>query len=155
MSSLLEVASRVSALPVHGPFRVARKFSMEFVLNCRNVARSVRSVINDSYLLSVFTEDVALSKQQKRDRQHQSKTRLRVLRRDHYRCRGCDKTGDEVTLEIYQLQPHSFDPEDLITVCTPCQTLIERLRLSADQIPDLLRQLWAHLYPRRDKQCRS
>jgi 5-methylcytosine-specific restriction endonuclease McrA len=122
---------------------------MEFVLNCLNAARSIRSVINHSSPLSAFAQDVALSKKQQRDRRHQSQTRLRVLRRDHYRCRGCDKTGDEVTLEIHQIQSDSFDPEGLITLCTTCQALVERWRLSADQIPDLLRQLWAHLYPRR------
>lgn len=124
--------------------------SMEFVLSCLNAARSIRSVINHSSPLSAFAQDVALSKKQKRARRHQSRTRLRVLRRDYYRCRGCDKTGDEVTLEIHKIQSDSFDTENLITLCTACLGLVERLRLSADQIPDLLRQLWAHLYPRRD-----
>ncbi len=77
----------------------------------------------------------------------ESKTRLCVLRRDHYRCRGCDTKGDEVTLNIHQIQSETSNIEEKLTLCARCQDIVQRLNLRADRIPEFLQQLWCQLYP--------
>lgn len=75
-----------------------------------------------------------------------SRLRLRVLRRDRYRCRGCDRRGDEVTLEVYSLTPECFDISQSLTLCVRCSSVSKDLSLAAGNIPELLRRLWRHLH---------
>lgn len=72
--------------------------------------------------------------------------RLRILHRDRYRCRGCDKKAREVTLRIHQIRPGVSPPEDALTLCIGCRSLAKHLELKAIDIPDFLRSLWRHLH---------
>jgi hypothetical protein len=56
--------------------------------------------------------------------------RMRVLRRDHYRCRACEKKGDEITLRVYPIRPLGSHVETMVTLCASCQSLLETLRLN-------------------------
>ncbi len=80
--------------------------------------------------------------------------RMKVVRRDRYRCRGCDRRGDEVTLEIHQICPGASDMAGMLALCPNCRELANAFQLSGDHIPDFLRQLWRHLHhsvPQRGK----
>jgi hypothetical protein len=56
--------------------------------------------------------------------------RMQVLRRDHYRCRACDKKGDEITLHVYPIRPLGSQVETMVTLCASCQSLMETLKLN-------------------------
>lgn len=75
-----------------------------------------------------------------------SRQRLKVVRRDRYRCRGCDRKGDEVTLDIHLIRPQASDVNAMLALCPNCRELANRLKLNADHIPDFLRQLWCNLH---------
>ena len=49
-----------------------------------------------------------------------ARVRMKVLRRDGYRCRGCARPGDEITLQVCLVRLHS---ERLwaLTLCPSCQ----------------------------------
>ena len=72
--------------------------------------------------------------------------RMKVVRRDRYRCRSCDRRGDEVTLEIHQICPGASDITGMLTLCPNCRELANAFQLSGTHIPDFLRQLWRHLH---------
>ncbi len=72
--------------------------------------------------------------------------RMKVVRRDRYRCRGCDRRGDEVTLEIHQICPGASDTAGMLALCPNCLELANAFQLSGAHIPDFLRQLWRHLH---------
>lgn len=72
--------------------------------------------------------------------------RLKVVRRDRYRCRGCDRKGDEVTLDIHLIRPQASDINAMLALCPNCRGLANRLKLSCDHIPDFLRQLWCNFH---------
>jgi hypothetical protein len=57
--------------------------------------------------------------------------RMRVLRRDRYRCRACDRKGDEITLCVYPIRSLRSHSETMVTLCAGCQRLLENLRLNA------------------------
>jgi 5-methylcytosine-specific restriction endonuclease McrA len=52
--------------------------------------------------------------------QSPARVRMKVLRRDGYRCRGCARPGDEITLQVCLVRLHS---ERLwaLTLCPSCQ----------------------------------
>jgi hypothetical protein len=56
--------------------------------------------------------------------------RMRALRRDRYRCRACDKKGDEITLCVYPIRSLRSHAETMVTLCAGCQSLLENLRLN-------------------------
>jgi hypothetical protein len=56
--------------------------------------------------------------------------RMRVLRRDRYRCRACDRQGDEITLCVYPIRSLRSHAETMVTLCAGCQRLLENLRLN-------------------------
>jgi hypothetical protein len=72
--------------------------------------------------------------------------RLKIIRRDRHRCRGCDRTGEEVVLEIHQIQPGASDPTEMVALCPNCRNLASVLGLTGTHIPDFLRLLWRHLH---------
>jgi 5-methylcytosine-specific restriction endonuclease McrA len=72
--------------------------------------------------------------------------RSRVLRRDHRRCRGCDRKEGEVPLKIHQIRPGASQVEDVLTLCVSCRILARNLELQGLDIPDFLRLLWRHLH---------
>ena len=75
-----------------------------------------------------------------------SKLRIRTIRRDHYRCRACDKKGDEITLVVHRIHPDVFHATGLLTLCPLCETLARRHRITAQNIPQFLQVLWRHLH---------
>jgi hypothetical protein len=72
--------------------------------------------------------------------------RMRVLRRDRSRCRGCDKKGDEVTLCIHLIRPDASGMDAMVTLCRKCSDLAIENGLESDVIPHFLRHLCCHLY---------
>jgi hypothetical protein len=72
--------------------------------------------------------------------------RWQVVRRDHSRCRGCDRRGDEVTLEVHPIEPEVSEIDGLLTLCPSCRALANVFQLTDANIPDFLRQLWRHLH---------
>jgi 5-methylcytosine-specific restriction endonuclease McrA len=72
--------------------------------------------------------------------------RSRVLRRDHRRCRGCDRKEGEVILKIHQIRPGASKVEDFLTICVSCRILARNLELQGLDIPDFLRLLWRYLH---------
>jgi hypothetical protein len=122
---------------------------MEFALGIRKASRSVRSAFLVSPPISLFGPQLdRRSLTEIRDSHSiQSKIRLRILRRDHYRCRGCDMSGDEITLTLRQIHPAASRSEEVLTLCTRCQDLAAQRNLNANQVSEFLRQLWCQLYP--------
>jgi hypothetical protein len=76
---------------------------------------------------------------------HWSGRRLKVVRRDRYRCRGCDRKGDEVTLDVHPIHPEASEVDAMLSLCPSCRELANTLHLSSSHIPDFLRQLWGQL----------
>lgn len=72
--------------------------------------------------------------------------RMSVVRRDRYRCRGCDKTGDEITLRVFPMRGDLSLAKEMITLCTRCHGVVIDTGLTANGIPDFLRQLWYFLH---------
>ena len=72
--------------------------------------------------------------------------RMRALRRDHSRCRGCDRKGDEITLYIHLIEAGGHDLDAMVTLCTQCEHLASEMKLQSASIPDFLQQLWRHLH---------
>jgi hypothetical protein len=75
-----------------------------------------------------------------------SKRRLQIIRRDRSRCRGCDRKGDEITLEVYPIHPGAHDTYELLALCTNCRSIANDRHIASDHIPDFLRHLWRHLH---------
>jgi hypothetical protein len=75
-----------------------------------------------------------------------SKPRIRVMRRDHYRCRACDAKGDEITLLIYSIHPNVISTDGLLTLCSGCEATAKSLAIQAEDIPQVLQALWHHLH---------
>ncbi len=71
---------------------------------------------------------------------------MKIVRRDRYRCRGCDRKGDEVTLEIHQIFPGASEVSEMLALCTNCRAVASAFQLAGTDVPDLLRQLWRHLH---------
>jgi hypothetical protein len=81
--------------------------------------------------------------------------RMRALRRDHSRCRGCDRKGDEITLYIHLIEAGGHDLDAMVTLCTQCEHLASEMKLQSASIPDFLQQLWRHLHhPKEARQNR-
>lgn len=79
-------------------------------------------------------------------RSNWSGQRLKVVRRDRYRCRGCDRKGDEVTLDVHLIHPEASSIDAMLSLCPNCLELASTLKLSGNHIPDFLRQLWRLLH---------
>ncbi len=79
-----------------------------------------------------------------------SKLRIRVLRRDRYRCRGCDRKRDEITLCVYRINSHVLDADGCLALCSDCEVVAKSLAVEAESIPDLLRVLWLRLHESRN-----
>lgn len=79
------------------------------------------------------------------DQQEISKFRRRVLRRDQYRCRGCDRDGREVTLAVHRINPAAKTEQEMLTLCRECFGIANQ-KIVATRIPEFLRKLWAVLH---------
>jgi hypothetical protein len=75
-----------------------------------------------------------------------SNLRRGVLRRDHYRCRGCDRDEREVTLAVHPVHPDAEDEQNMLTLCRGCFAIVDETKISATHTPDFLRKLWTILH---------
>jgi hypothetical protein len=80
-------------------------------------------------------------------RAESSRLRRRILRRDHYGCRGCDRDGVEVTLAVYPIHLNASHENNMLSLCRECFNLVERKNITANHAPDFLRKLWYELHP--------
>lgn len=76
-----------------------------------------------------------------------SRLRRRILRRDRYGCRGCDRDGLEVTLAVYPIHLNASHENNMLSLCRECFNLVERKNITANHAPDFLRKLWCELHP--------
>jgi hypothetical protein len=69
-----------------------------------------------------------------------------VLRRDHYRCRGCDRYEREVTVAVHLVHPDAEDEQDMLILCRRCFAIVSETKIAASHTPEFLRKLWTVLY---------
>jgi len=84
-----------------------------------------------------------------RDRTNQRETSNRrryVLRRDRYRCRGCDRDEREVTIAVHPIHPDTEDERDMLTLCRACFAIVSQKKIVASRVPEFLRKLWRVLH---------
>lgn len=92
---------------------------MEFVINLHNGAQKIRTSVYMTLTTSMWSPS---GREKEIDGSaNPSKTRLNVLRRDHFRCRKCGQAGDEITLEVLRTRPEDATIEAMITLCYPCR----------------------------------
>jgi hypothetical protein len=123
--------------------------------NCVQVQNMTRSLLSFLRLWSLSPIDqqfMTVSKDRRSDGQQQ---KLKIIRRDRYRCRGCDKRGDEVSLGVHPIRPELSNGTGMLALCANCQRLANAIGLSGIDIPDFLRQLWRHLYHSSSKELIS
>ncbi|QHS50421.1 hypothetical protein [Edaphobacter sp. 12200R-103] len=82
------------------------------------------------------------------NRREISNRRQRVLRRDRYRCRGCDKDERDVTVAVHLINPDVTEEEHMLTLCKNCFAIVNRRRIIASRTPEFLLKLWAVLHSR-------
>ncbi len=75
-----------------------------------------------------------------------SNLRRRVLRRDRYRCRGCDRDEREVTVAVHLVNPDAEDEQDMLTLCRRCFAIVGETKIAASHTPEFLRKLWTVLH---------
>jgi hypothetical protein len=126
---------------------------MEIAIQVKDMARSFFSFLHRLWRLSqIDRQVVAVSKDGQSDWQQQ---KLTIIRRDRYRCRGCDKREAEVSLGVHPIQPELSNAAGMLALCPNCRGLANTLGLSGTDIPDFLRQLWRHIYHSSSKQIIS
>jgi len=114
--------------------------------NCVQVQDMTRSLLSFLRLWPLSPIDRRVVVANKDDRSDWQQQKLKIIRRDRYRCRGCDKRGDEMSLGVYPIQPELLDVVEMLALCPNCQGLANATGLSGIDIPDFLRQLWRHVY---------
>lgn len=112
---------------------------MAFVASFENAARKIRTTI---YVWA----PISLHPPRVRTRYiegglNRSKMRLQVLRRDCYKCRGCNQAGDEITLEMRQIQPGASTIEEMLTLCVHCRNLADQWNVTAGSDLEFLERL--------------
>jgi hypothetical protein len=116
---------------------------MEFAVNFRNAARRIRSGMNfpspTTYLHPPFQQKM------RQATPNLSWMRLRVLRRDRYRCRGCGEDGDEITLGLQLIHPAASNAYEMLTLCARCENLARRCNITSNDGSGFLPQLWSQL----------
>jgi hypothetical protein len=130
-------------------FVLGRYFRMDIVFLFRKASRNLRLSLIASAPISLFAPPQG-SKLGKPDQYWQLESptaRKSVLSRDHYRCRGCDRDGLDVTLAVHSINPMASDVQEMLSLCRRCHEIAERRNITADHIPDFLRQVWCQLYP--------
>jgi 5-methylcytosine-specific restriction endonuclease McrA len=112
---------------------------MTSVASFENVARQIRTTIYPWPPIPVRPPQAQTS--YTRAQMNPSKMRLQVLRRDHYRCRSCNRTGDEITLEVREICPRASTIDEMLTLCAQCRSLVEQRDITASDAHDFLEQL--------------
>lgn len=118
---------------------------MEFVAILQNSTRKIQTRI---YLSSSIPQiRQSLHVEQREALGNPSKVRHYVLRRDHSRCRGCNRMGDEITLEVRRVRPDASDIEDMLTLCVRCRRIAEQCNIAARNCGEFLYLLGRYLDP--------
>lgn len=113
---------------------------MAHAIRFRQTAHSVHLSLQRLLVVSHSRDSCAMSSTIR------SRQRWQVVRRDRSRCRGCDRTGDEVTLEVHPIGPGVSEIDGLLALCPGCRALANASQLKGSSISDFLRQLWRHLH---------
>jgi len=71
----------------------------------------------------------------------------KILRRDHFRCRGCDRSGDGIEILVYPIYPGALHPHHMLTLCVNCVYVVELQGFLAASVPEFLRYLWSAAKP--------
>jgi hypothetical protein len=109
-----------------------------------------RSAMEASFsrLLSRGAPDDLLSLETVKYRHPWIRMHSRVLRRDGYRCRGCDRKAEAGTLGIHLIRPDSQAFDEILTLCQSCLAVAGRLKEPPVSVPHFLVQLWCQLHAR-------
>jgi hypothetical protein len=121
---------------------------MQIILRCIQISQILRAAmcwLSPNSSLSQVTSRRFLMKAGP-EASNRSRLRAQVLRRDRYRCRGCDKKGDEITLAIHGIEPNVAEAESMVTLCMNCQALARTHKLKGHSLPEFLRRLWYCLH---------
>jgi len=117
--------------------------SMELIASFHNTARRIRRAISVPSPSALTFQ--AIRVEQADACANPSKMRLQVLRRDHFRCRGCGRQGDEITLEVMRILPEASTMEEMLTLCAHCRSLVERWNRTESNVLEILRRLWRQI----------
>lgn len=122
---------------------------MEIAFALRWISRGIRfaSGSPEPFSLRSLSYDNHLNKPLETPPPKTSKIRKRVLRRDRYGCRGCDRDESKVTLTVHPINSRALDEHGMLTLCKNCTGLVERTQITAESVPEFLRLLWSQLYP--------
>lgn len=118
---------------------------MRLLSNIRLVVRNVGCGSRGQLLTLILRDHERLSGE-RNAQQRWARLKVRVLRRDRFRCRCCDRKGDEITLAVRSVRAGKVDQNCLLTLCVNCERIARGLGIASDSIPEFLRQLWYHLY---------
>lgn len=110
----------------------------------RNMTRSFISFLHRLWGFAQIDWQVVTVRKEGRSNGQQQK--LKIIRRDRYRCRGCDKRGDERSLRVHPIRPELQNGAGMLALCPNCRELASANGLDGIDIPDFLRHLWRHLY---------
>lgn len=120
---------------------------MEATIRLLRVGQILTSAFRRSYRASSLDRSaVRLFPLDAKPAVREGSQRKRVLRRDGYRCRGCDKKGDGIAVTVHHIRPDVSHIEEMLTLCTGCQALAKGRKLSGVDIPDFLARLWHYLH---------
>jgi hypothetical protein len=126
----------------------SRICSMEFTMGFRSAVQRIRAVLSPSPSTYWFDRGIGrpfLLKNELAQREL-LRIRMRVLRRDRHRCRGCDKKEDGIALHVSTIRLEVAQESTMLSLCTSCQKLAKDQMLSGEDIPDFLRHLWHYLH---------
>jgi hypothetical protein len=71
-----------------------------------------------------------------------SHLRVKVMRRDRYRCRVCDRRGDEITLSAHCIDSIGLSKDRMLTLCETCRKTASDRKLVDISVAEFLRSLW-------------
>src|ERR1700723_439944 len=91
--------------------------------NCVQVQNMTRSLLSFLRLWPLSPIDRRVVVANRDDRSDWQQQKLKIIRRDRYRCRGCDKRGDEVSLGLHPIQPEFSNGTRMLALCANCQRL--------------------------------
>jgi len=97
---------------------------MEFISGVENATRKIRTTICAWTPISLHPPRLPIRHID--TLANPSRMRLQVLRRDRYRCRSCNRVGDEITLEVLPIWPRASTIEEMLTLCVHCKKLVEQ-----------------------------
>lgn len=124
---------------------------MEFAFGFRFSQRKFRMSFLTFTPISIFSlpRSVEIHQTDWRDQREIASRRRRVLRRDRYRCRGCDRDEREATVAVHSVNPSTEDEQDMLTLCRGCFEIVSQANIVASHTPEFLFKLWRVLHSRK------